>query len=72
MIERYIIKGSESDFSGSEFFLDVLAELFEGDGFSVISSNSVDDFPKLFFGESVLELIVDIFEFIDGEFSSSL
>jgi len=52
--------------------LDVLAELFESDGFSVISSNGVDDFPELIFTESVLELIVDIFEFFDGEFSSSL
>ena len=71
-IERYIIKGSEGNFSAGKFLLNVFAELFESDGFSIVSSNSMNDFPELFFTESIFELIVDILEFINSEFSSSL
>jgi hypothetical protein len=32
----------------------------------------MDNFPKLLFRESVFELVVNVLEFINGEFSSSL
>lgn len=63
---------SESKLSWHKLLLNVLAESLEGDGLSVESSDCVDDLPKLFVSESVIELAVDVLEFIDGEFSSSL
>ena len=52
--------------------MDVFAEFFEGDGFSVKSSDGVNDFPNLFLAESVFELVVYVLELIDGELSSTL
>jgi hypothetical protein len=51
--------------------LNVFAESFESDGLSVESTNGVDDFPELFFIESVLELSVDVLKLFNGELSSS-
>ena len=68
---KWLIK-SKGKLSRDKLLLDVLAELLESDGLSVVSSNCVNDFPKLFIIVSVLELIVDVFELFDGEFSSSL
>jgi hypothetical protein len=63
---------SKSQFSGGEFLLNVLVELFKSNGVSIESSNGVDDFPELVLIESILKLVVDILKFINTEFSSSL
>jgi hypothetical protein len=63
---------SKGKLSGNKFLLNVLAESLEGDCFSVESAHSVDDFPKLFITESVIELAVDVLELFNGQFSSSL
>jgi hypothetical protein len=63
---------SEGKFSAGKLLADEFVESFEGNGLGVETSNSVDDFPELFVGISVFELVVDISELINGEFSSSL
>lgn len=63
---------SKGKLSSNKFLLNVLAESLEGDCFSVESSHSVNDFPKLFITESVIELTVDVLELFNGQFSSSL
>ena len=52
--------------------MDILAEFLESDGFSVESSDGVNNFPNLFLGESVFELVIYVLKLIDGEFSSAL
>ena len=63
---------SECEFSASKFLLNVFVEFFKSDCFSVISTNSVNDFPKLLFCKSVFELVVNVLELINSKFSSSL
>ena len=63
---------SKGKLSGNQFLLNVLAKSLEGDCFSVESSHSVDDFPKLFITESIIELTIDVLELFNGQFSSSL
>ncbi len=63
---------SESKLYCHKFLLNALPESLEGDGLSVESSDCGDDIPKLFVSESVIELLVDVLEFLDGEFSSFL
>ncbi len=55
-----------------QVFFETLAESLEGDGLRVEFSDCMDDIPKLFVSESVIELLVDVVEFLDGEFSSFL
>ena len=68
---KWLIK-SKGKLSRDKLLLDVLAEFFEGDGFSVESSNCVNNFPELFIIVSVSELLVDVSKLVNGEFSSSL
>lgn len=63
---------SECDFSTGKFLLNVFVEFFKSDCFSVISANSVNDFPKLLFAESIFELFVNVFELFNCKFTSSL
>jgi len=65
-------KQSEVNFSRRNSFLNILAEFLESNGLCIVASDCVNYFLKLLFGESVLELIIDISELINREFSFTL
>lgn len=65
-------KGSEGKFSVSKSLLNVLVELLKSNSLGVVTSNSVNYFPKLLLSEPVSELLVNIFKFVERQFSCPL
>ena len=65
-------KRSKGKLSVCNFFRNKFAESFESNSFGIITSDVFNNIVKLFFSKSVFELIIEIFQLINGEFTSSL
>ena len=65
--EWYDLSNANSSFI--DFFLDELVKPVPSDGFSSVTSNTVDDFHQLVISVSVFQLLVDVPQVIEVEFS---